>query len=42
MDAGMEHECHVVGHDGDEDACAEIYEACIELCSEDHHDSDAG
>jgi hypothetical protein len=25
-------DCHLIGHDGDEAACAEIYDACVEIC----------
>jgi hypothetical protein len=34
-DAGLAHECHDVGHAGDEDACGVIYDECVALCAPD-------
>ena len=33
-DAEMARECHDVGHEGDEAACAEIYDECLAVCPE--------
>ncbi len=30
---GLGHECHEVGHAGEQEACAEIYDECIAFCS---------
>jgi hypothetical protein len=35
-DAGMALECHETGHDGDENACAEIFNECADLCGIEH------
>jgi hypothetical protein len=34
-------QCHDVGHEGDPEACAEIYDDCVAFCQE-HDESDAG
>ncbi len=42
---GLAHECHEVGHAGDADECAEIYDECIALCQGDggsHSHMEAG
>lgn len=43
-DSGLGHECHEVGHAGDEAACLAIQDDCVALCGGDagHHEDDAG
>ena len=42
---GLGHECHEIGHAGDPQACATIYDECLDFCSGDagaHDHEDAG
>lgn len=41
-DAGLAHQCHEVGHAGNQTACAEIYDECITLCAPAGDAGDAG